>query len=315
MSKPGEPPKKTGPSTFKQVDVGQKVVLNDAYLTEHHQTRQLEAIAKRTMENAETQAKRVISEAQAEAQRILEEAQRQADIVVQQEGTARRDAIIEEARAVGYEAGLDEGFAKISADLAETIAHANRVVEKALDAESHILNRARQSHVEVIKSVLKRVLPYELSSRPEQIAGLLEKAVAQLHASGTAKIIINPVTLKLVKAAASQTVESLAALHHIAFVPDMGCGIHEMYLEGVEASYELSPDVQAAIYLAPLAQLETTPAWLTSDTPPENLQTAAEMAPEAESVDQPALDSETALPLDAHLLKAAAEPEPGVPAE
>ncbi len=119
------------PSTFKQVNVGRSVVLNDTYLMENHPKMQLEAITLETMQRAESEAIRLVQSAQREAQEILEAARQRAAQIVQEEGTDKRNAIVEEAYREGYQSGLENGLNQMAMEVADKLMLAEQVVQQA----------------------------------------------------------------------------------------------------------------------------------------------------------------------------------------
>lgn len=247
-------------STFKQVDVGQAVVLDDTYMIEHHQARQLEAITKETMAHAEKTAFEIIESAKQEAQAIRDEAHSQAVQIVEEEGHQQRDTILQQAHEEGYRAGLEQGVHQIAQEMADKIHLSNTILEKAFEAERLILNKYQSQVQDVILSVLKLILKHELVTQPEQIRALIEAAAHQIELTGQAAIAMNPETLNQLKAFSPETLEALSTTKSLTFKADPSCSEEDIYLETVTASYDISPEKQAEIYMKTLGQHLVLPA-------------------------------------------------------
>jgi flagellar assembly protein FliH len=235
--------------TFKQVDVGQRVVLNDEYLMENHKSLQLETIALRTMQNAEERANELLEASRNEAQQILAAAREKALQIVELEGIQQRDAFRQQAYEEGFQAGLQEGYLQISQEAADKVRMAELIVQKAFEAEALVIKKQQAHYVALLEHILKLVLLQELETKPEHMIALIEKAAEQIQYTGTAKIIVHPETLQTLKSYSAETMAALSELHHIRFHPDAGCSPYELYLETVECAFNISAQNQAEIYL------------------------------------------------------------------
>ncbi len=93
---------RAGKSMFKQVDMGQSVVLNDDYLLANQKESQVEAIVLKTMEHAENQARLIIGEAEIKAKNIISDAMEQAERSIKEGLQEKRQRTEAETRADQY---------------------------------------------------------------------------------------------------------------------------------------------------------------------------------------------------------------------
>lgn len=272
-------------ATYKQVDVGQKVVLNDQYMVENHRTLQLEAIVLETMENAEQAAHDLVEAARKEAQDILAAAREKA-AQTEQKGISQRDATLKQAYDDGYQAGLSDGVMHVAQQMADQINLADTVLEKAFEAEQLLISKHQAHLAQLIRTVLQLILAYEIETKPEQIVGLVEKALQQFHMSGVTRLILHPATLQLMQQNAPAVVERMSEVNRLKFQLDNNCAPYQMYLETAEGTFDISPESQANVYL------NTVETHLLAKTqPPAPVQKAPE-EPELneEPPEDPALD-------------------------
>lgn len=238
------------PTTYKQVDMGQPVVLDQNYLMLHHRDTQLEAITQQTMQNAEYRASEIVSEAQAQAQAILQAAQAEAERLIQEEGIAQRDVIREAAYQEGYQAGYQEGQSVRDQEFAEALASGHQLVRHLVTTADWLQHHQQDRLVQVLHAILKLVLNHEIQTRPEHLHELISKALDKLQLTTQAKILLHPETLKQFQATFPTAGNILTQLERVQLIPDNRCQPLDIYLESVEGLYHLTPDEQAQVYLA-----------------------------------------------------------------
>ncbi len=234
---------------FKQASLGEPVVLNENFVLENHKALQMEAIALKTMENAELEAQRIVQDAQRQAQEILAAAQERAGRIEEEE----RNAMLQKGYEEGFQAGLQEGFTQIVQESADKLITAEQVLEKAYQAERQILQKRQLQLANMLDLILKRVLRQELQTRPQHLVDMIEAAAERIESTGTAKILMNPETLKALKEVCPEMQDLFHNLHRIILQPDMTCSPTDLILENVECSFDISPERQAEIYLTTIA--------------------------------------------------------------
>lgn len=244
-----QPPGVFRQTKFRQVDVGQAVVLNDDYLAQNDTKTRLKSVLNETLANAEKIAQDRIIHAEQEAEAILEAARQQAARILDEEGHQQRDVICQQAHEEGYQAGLAEGHQYVAQEVVEQVRAANQVLERAFEAEQMIILQHKTRLTELLHYVLTLVLSHELVTRPDQMAALIEKAARQIPTTGTVKILIHPEMLQRLHACSPDLVRILAEEKHLVFHPSTGCSLHDVYLETIDSSYDISPASQADVYL------------------------------------------------------------------
>ncbi len=274
-------------NTFKQVDLGNTVVLNNDYRVANERMLQVEAIVKQTMAHAESESHKTIASAQEQAQQIIAAATEKAAQIIEEEGNQQRDAILKQGYEEGYEAGITDGREEIATSMAEQINLADLILEKVFEAKQLLIHKNQSQLIELFQYVLKLVLLHELKTQPEQIAGLLENAAERIQITGTAKILLNPEVYQSLKETAPQVLEALTTSKHLQFHPDTNCAPDEMYLETADCSFDISPENQIKILMASIQPYLETSAELQ-----ETLDVIAGEEKSAE--DQFQIDQETA---------------------
>lgn len=243
MNSQDMPPQQGG--TFKRIDIGHPVVLDDRFLSLHHREAQIKEIVERTMENAEKQVQKILKDAQSKSQQILADAKEKAARIVEEEGVQK----LEQARQEGYQAGLEKGLEQIAQELAERIRAADQILERAFEAERLIISHYKPQIVDLLQYILNLILTHELQTSPEQIIQLIDKATERIEYSGSARIVLNTETLQQLRELSSGTMDALANLRRLSFVADATCAPCEMYLETAESFFNISPEAQARIYI------------------------------------------------------------------
>lgn len=249
------PPGGGKPGAYKQIDLGKAVVLNDSFITENHSLRHAEAIVEKTMQNAESAASHYIEEAQAKAAEIIKSAEEEAQRIV----TEQADAVLQQGFEKGFEAGFAEGQVQAGRHCMDQIDTANAVVQAAYQAQARVIETCREDMLALMHSIMAMVLAHELHFRPEYLAQIVHQAVVQIEHNGTARVIVNPETLRGFKEAMKENYPVFCKAHHLTFTADAACPPHQAYLETVEASYNISPDEQAENYLRQVAPLLEVP--------------------------------------------------------
>jgi flagellar assembly protein FliH len=237
-------------NTYKQVDVGNEVVLDHDYLVAHHKPLQQEIQAKQLLTQAQAQAQQMIEEAQQQAQQILAAAEERAQRIVVEEGQQQRDAILQQAQEEGFRAGLSQGIAQMREEMAAHVYVAEQVFERALEAQQSVIFKHRFQLANLIRYLVQTILGEELKTTPDQVLNLLERAVRQLQVTGEAKIAVSYDVFQLLQEHCAEAIAQLSANRRVIIQPDPTCTGYDMYLFGTEAMYAISPESQAEAYMA-----------------------------------------------------------------
>jgi flagellar assembly protein FliH len=181
----------------------------------------------------ETVASRMFSlgDIAVEAKGILERARRQAEQAVAA-ANAECDAIREQARKAGYEAGLvagaEEGQKAARQDAVkkfeQQLARAVRALAEALEQVSarkaRALAEARQDLVRLALAVAEKVLRRELAADPAACVRTVEAAVELAGRASRLSVRVNPADLELVRSVAPQLAAQLTGEAEVEVVAD-----------------------------------------------------------------------------------------------
>lgn len=261
--------------TFKQFDMGQAVILNDAYLAENQHELQLQARVNKIIQEAREQAQQIVEDAQLQAQQTLQAAQEKAAKIVEEDGYQQRNAILNQGYQEGYEAGLENGIQEISRQIADKIHMGERMLDEALVAQKQVLAAQSAQILSLLDCLLKQILAHEISMSPDQLGALILQALERLHASGSAKIVMNPQMLQSLKDMSPDLQAALSAENRLHFVPDSRCPMEHIYLETVDYCYNISPQAQADVLLKTVAaSLPSAPMLEVSEDPEPEAKTS-----------------------------------------
>lgn len=204
-------------------------------------------IAEETAEkNAKQIAEEILGKANAQAKEMIELAQSQVD------------GIKEAAREEGFKSGFQEGYADATAQVeqetVQLLQGVQIVTEKAYQAEKQVLKNFEKNAVELIGHIARAVVCRELSHSPEELLGLVERAVESLYMSGKIKVVINPQVLQDIRAYSAVTEEALARMNRFEFMVDPTLDLTQLFIIGEEGCFDLSPDTQITRLMTPLAE-------------------------------------------------------------
>ena len=245
------------------VSIGEPLQIQAAQDLHEQIESSLERIAKERLVDAENRAqakaKAILDEAHAKAKlltsEILEKANAQAKAMLQS-AQDQESSIRENAHEEGFKAGFQEGYTdatmQMEQETVQLIESTKTLLESAYKAEQRVLQDFEQHAVKLIEHLTFKILHRELSESPETILQMVQKAADALYLSGKVRVVIHPQILQEIRQFSAQADAMLESLHRFEWIADPVLDLHQVYIIGQDASFELSPETQVHSLLEPL---------------------------------------------------------------
>lgn len=144
-------------------------------------------------------ARALIDAAAADAEAILRDAAAQAQALVAQ-AQERTEALESEARTRGFDDGTQAGRVKIEADLAETVANLQTVVEGARAQRDSVIEAAEPEIVRLAMAVAERVVHDHIAVDPNVVVQNVRAALTRLVGREVVTLRVNPLDLETIRA-------------------------------------------------------------------------------------------------------------------
>jgi len=220
---------------YKQVDIGQAVILDDAFLSQNNHVLKMQAQTQAILEEAANKAESILSDALKEAEKLLAETQESA--------FSQRDAVLKE----GYDEGYQAGYAQASIEIKDKLESADTIVQKAFAVESELIRSHQTIVCDLLKLILNRILNDTFTAQPQQWGNILSQALDKFQITSEAKVILNSQTLQNLRHFSPETLQTFETLQQITFEGDPNCGPLAMYLQALNITYDLSPATQVDV--------------------------------------------------------------------
>lgn len=135
----------------------------------------------------EDKARKLLEEAEAESERLKQETRTECEQMLKEAG-GQAAAMKEEARAKGYDEGVEhgrqEGEAQIRREMADFVKQTNAQAEKTLrdakDATRDYVQQAEADIVGIAMSVVEKVLPQHFIDVPQVVLPLVREAILKV---------------------------------------------------------------------------------------------------------------------------------------
>lgn len=205
----------------------------------------------RILENARQQAAQLLAQAENTAQAILQEADAQRDATHQQAYDA--------GEAAGFEKGLADGHRQAREETCQLLDSARTLLQGAYQAQNTVLNGFNTQACRILQAVGQRVLGDELTTRPEQLAALVQHAIDGLDSTGQVRVVMNRDALRDLRTHGPEVLSALERLERLILEGDPLLDRQEILAISDEGSFDLSPQTQVTRCveaLAPALSLE-----------------------------------------------------------
>lgn len=121
------------------------------------------------------------------------------------------DLAVEQGRAEGYAAGLDEGRAQ----LASAISALEQAVDQLEQREEHYCDAVEPAVVELILAAVEQILGEALDLRPELIAPTVKLALLRIVDREEITLLVNPDDYEQVRALAEEEAAKLGGIKRL----------------------------------------------------------------------------------------------------
>lgn len=162
--------------------------------------------------NAENTAKEIIEKAHAQGSEIIEGAKAQA--------IAEVDAIFEQARKEGFEAGREEGLQNITEELTERIMSVENFALSNFELKKAIIKSAHLDIISLIKEISHKVCSKSLELDESILTEITASAISSLKDKENITIIVNPIMAERIYAISDELRERIPQLQSIKIVED-----------------------------------------------------------------------------------------------
>ena len=180
-------------------------------------------ISNQRIQDALTQEKEILLRAETQAQSLIEEAKKQCEKLVEDavlEANSKVDEITQAAHKQGFEAGYQEGYEKISADMQEKILAVENFAQSVFEIKKSIVKSAHLDVVKLVVEVSKKVCTKSLDLDEKALADITEQAIRSLKDKEDITIIINPVMAEKIYGISEELKSRIPQLSSIKIVED-----------------------------------------------------------------------------------------------
>lgn len=176
----------------------------------------------------------IIENAQYEANRIIEEAKQRAA----QEAQDMLEALQEESRITGYNAGYETGYNEgkttVYADLEEKVLMVNNFVQNNFEIKKRIIKSAHLDILKLVVEITDKICHKKLETNNEILQNIIEAAVNLLTDKESINIIMNPLMNKHVKEITEKLISENSLISSIKLIEDSSVSTDGVIVEGVQ---------------------------------------------------------------------------------
>ncbi len=158
------------------------------------------------------EAKQIITEAQQEAQKLVEDANNQAK--------SEADAIRENARKEGYDAGNKQGYEDGTNSLQEKFMALETFTQSQFDLKHNIIKSAQLDIVELVIAIARKVCQKTLENDIDVLKNMTIESINRLKDKETITITINPELAEKIYSISDELKEAIPKLQNIKVIED-----------------------------------------------------------------------------------------------
>lgn len=188
------------------------VVSGDSARLSDDEIRQARQIAEKILSEAKEHALLIEGQASTKAEEIIKKANEEA-----QSQTAQ---VIENAHKEGFEAGLKEGFEKITTEMENHLKNLDNFTSCELELKKRIVKSAHTEILSLVIAICEKVCHTELSQNPKLIEELTAVAISKLKEKETVNIIVNPQMAQMIYSVSAKLKERFTTLQNIRIIED-----------------------------------------------------------------------------------------------
>lgn len=247
-------------------------VLKSPFVTPDHQVKLIEPnkyvaflsnktedeSSKETSPEITQEANQILSDAMALAEKQLQTARTQieqlratAKLEIESWWEARRledDSVIASHREQGYSTGFQEGLTagkeQAYAEFMPKVEEAIEVLNKAYAAKQVILGEAEPFLVELSTAVARKILEKELQTHPEQVLGIIGKALARIRGQQMIVLSVHPHQFTIVQDSREELLRLIDHEAELKIIPDPAVDIGGCLIRNALGTIDARIDTQ-----------------------------------------------------------------------
>lgn len=175
------------------------------------------------IQEALAKEKEIIRQGELKAQEILENAQRQGEELIEKavaEANSQVDEITQKAHQEGFDAGYQEGFAKITEEMENQIVSIDNFAKSNFDIKNNIIKSASLDIINLVVEIAQKVCSKSLELDDNILKEITQNAIMALKDKENITIIINPEMAEKIYAISEELKEQIPQLSSIKIIED-----------------------------------------------------------------------------------------------
>lgn len=175
------------------------------------------------IQEALAKEKEIIRQGELKAQEILENAQRQGEELIEKavaEANAQVDEITQKAHQEGFDAGYQEGFAKITEEMENQIVSIDNFAKSNFNIKSNIIKSAHLDITNLIIEIAQKVCSKSLELDDNILKEITQNAISALKDKENITIIVHPEMAEKIYAISEELKEKIPQLESIKIIED-----------------------------------------------------------------------------------------------
>ncbi len=136
------------------------------------------------------------------------------------EANAKVDEIIQQAHNAGFDAGYQEGFAKITEEMKERVTSVNNFAQSAFDIKNNIVKSAHLDIINLTIEIAHKICSKSLELDDKILKELTQNAISALKDKENITIIVNPEMAEKIYAISDEFKEEIPQLESIKIIED-----------------------------------------------------------------------------------------------
>ncbi|MCA0969142.1 flagellar assembly protein FliH [Halobacillus litoralis] len=129
--------------------------------------------------------------AQEESDQLRERAQQEIQ-QAREEWSKEREALIENAKEEGYQAGFNQGLQEAGEQFEEKLEKANRIIDQANESYHQTVQSSEETIVELALRSAEQILGYELDEKNEAFVEVVKRAIQEVQEQPEITVTVHP---------------------------------------------------------------------------------------------------------------------------
>ena len=134
------------------------------------------------------------------------------------------EAVVEEARERGHQAGFETGHSQALANLQPAVAALAEALEQAAAEQQRFLEQAERAAVELALQLAAKIVDGAVAVRPEQVLAVVSGGLRRTTARDALVLEVNPDDFELVRDAAEAIAVRIGGIHRLDVIAERRVG-------------------------------------------------------------------------------------------